>query len=257
MENILIEQSAECYTIVLNRPDKRNALDEKTMDELLLAFDRYERYKPAAVVLLRAEGSDFCAGADLQWMKRTSQMSHSELKLQNRKLQQVFTRWFDIPALTMVHARGNVMGGGIGLLAATDVVLAEPGTRFCFSEVKLGLIPATIAPFVLQRVSRAFARKYMLSALDFNAREALNFGLIDYVGELQEIEDEILKISQQCQKNEPQAMALTKKLVNDMAFDRLNEPLADFTVDLLARVRQSDAAQQRIGRFFEKRKLGL
>lgn len=250
-QNILVAIADEKATITFNRPQKRNAIDERTMDELLHLLKELQDNPEIRVAVLRGNGKDFCAGADLDWMRTTQNMDESLLQKQNMKLQKVFTLWHDLPCLTIACVHGNVVGGALGLVAASNIVISRPGAMFRFSEVTLGLMPATIAPFVLQRTIHSQLRNAMITAMPFNSEQASNFGLVDHVAD-EVKESELLKeLDTAIRKTEPNAVAQTKKLTNDILLNRITEPLDEYTTLLLARVRRSEAASQRIARFFE------
>lgn len=249
--NVQLNISNERAIITFNRPQKRNAINEQTMDELLHILKELEANSKVRIAILRGNGKDFSAGADLDWMRDTQLMDETRLQEQNMKLQKVFAMWHDLPCITMASVHGNVVGGAIGLVAGSNIVVSRPSALFRFSEVTLGLMPATIAPFVLQRTSHSQIRNAMLTALPFNSDRALEFGLVDLVAD--EIkESEMLKeLTDAALKTEPKAVAQTKKLINDIVLNRITEPIDEYTTLLLARVRKSKAAAQRIARFFE------
>jgi methylglutaconyl-CoA hydratase len=239
------------FTLILNRPEKRNAMNEQTMDELLGAMEQIPQNGSVRMVVLKARGKDFCAGADLDWMRNTQQMEVDQLQQQNMKLQRVFQTWFDLPMFTVSVAHGNVVGGALGIVAASDLVLAFPGSRFRFSEVTLGLIPATIAPFVLQRTQSRLIRNAMLTAVSFDSLEALNAGLVDKIINPDHQQPLLSDYLEALNKTESVAVGKTKNLLNDLIFNRIDEPLDQHTTRLLAQVRKSDTAAARIKAFFE------
>lgn len=240
------------FRITLNREQKRNAISEQTMDELLDALSAFPAEGKVPVAVLTANGNDFCAGADLDWMRSTQGLTVDELQKQNAKLEKVFRLWYDLPAFTIVVVQGNIVGGGIGLVAASDLVVARPSAMFRFSELNLGLIPATIAPYVLQRTSSRFIRNAMLTAKPFDAAEALKHELVDLVADTslaKTIVDEHIGL---IMNNETAAMAKCKQLLNDLVLNRVQGDRAEYTTRLLAEVRKSDAAARRIELFFNK-----
>ncbi len=250
-KNILTHFDQGVFTITLNREHKRNAIDEQTMDELQDVLTNFPVDEGARLAVIRGKGKDFCAGADLDWMRTTQGMDEQQLSLQNMKLQKVFELWFDLPVFTIAIIHGNVVGGAIGLVASSDMVVASAETRFRFSEVTLGLVPATIAPFVLQRTRSRFVRNAMLTAMTFRTDKALEHGLVDRVidyGQEQSIIDDCLEA---LNKTSAGAVSETKKLCNDLIFNRIDEPLDTYTTALLAKVRKTEAAAQRIEGFFQ------
>lgn len=248
-ENIKVEKQPSVLSITLDRPSKRNAINEQTMDELLHVLSSIQEADTFRMAVLRGNGDDFSAGADLQWMRTTQQMGTDELQQQNMKLQKVFELWFDLPVFTLAILQGNVVGGAIGLAAASDMVVCHPNARFRFSEVTLGLMPATISPFVWQRTQSRFIRNAMLTAEPFDALMAVQYGLADRISE--HPEDIINKQLAMLEKAEPHAVAKTKKLWNDLTFHRIEQPLDLYTTRLLAQVRKSEAASKRIAAFFQ------
>ncbi|MFW5707542.1 MAG: enoyl-CoA hydratase/isomerase family protein [Bacteroidota bacterium] len=250
-KNIQVELEENVFTLTLNRPQKRNAIDEATMDELLDALKAFGIRKDISLAVLRGAGTDFCAGADLDWMRSTQGMTIEQLASQNMKLQKVFNLWFDLPAFTIAVIQGNIVGGGLGLVASSDLVVAQPGSMFRFSEVTLGLMPATIAPFVLQRTQSRFIRNAMLTALPFAADEALQHGLIDIVADKTLEKDVLERYTKALNKTAREAVSKTKKLSNDLIFNRIKEPMDEYTANLLAEVRKSEGAEKRIAAFFK------
>jgi len=249
--NIEAELSNGMLLLTLSRVEKRNAIDEHTMDELLDLLSNFPGNGTLKMAVLRGRGKDFCAGADLDWMRNTQQMDVQALQKQNMKLQKIFQLWFDLPAFTIALVHGNVVGGGIGLVAASDFVSVRPGATFRFSEVALGLIPATIAPFVLNRTQSRFIRNAMLTAESFSDEQALANGLADVVTE-EGKEDVLLNhFKSLLNKTETIAVSNVKKLANDLAFNRIEEPIDVYTTRLLAEVRKSEAASKRIEAFFK------
>jgi methylglutaconyl-CoA hydratase len=240
------------FSLTLNREEKRNAINEQTMDELQDAIGNIPQEKDVVVAILQARGNDFCAGADLDWMRTTQQMTVDQLQQQNTKLQKVFELWHDLPVFTVALIHGNVVGGAIGLVAASDLVIARPDTVFRFSEVSLGLIPATIAPYVLQRSGKRFIRNAMLTTMPFNANEAKENQLVDVIADKELMKDITEEYISFLKKNEPNAVARCKQLLNDLVLNRVHEPIAQHTTRLLAEVRKSEAASQRIEKFFKK-----
>lgn len=250
-QNIQVSVDDGVLTITLNREHKRNAFDEQTMDELQSLLKDPKNREGVTLAVLKANGKDFCAGADLEWMRSSQNLQLEELTQQNLKLQQCFQLWFDMPVFTIAIVQGNVIGGGLGLMAAADLVIANPGARFRFSEVNLGLIPATIAPFVLQRSKSRFIRNAMLTAETFDSDTALTHGLVDRVIDKSLVQDIILEYKSTMKTIEPFALSQCKKLVNDINHHRIEGPVDIYTAQLLAQMRKSDAALARIESFFK------
>lgn len=249
-QNIQVTTHQGLYTLTLAREDKRNAIDEQTMDELLWALQNFPAEESIKMAIINARGKDFCAGADLDWMRNTQQMNEKQLQQQNMKLQKVFELWHDLPVFTVAVSHGNVVGGGMGIVAASDLVIANPDTKFRFSEVTLGLLPATIAPFVLQRTSSRFIRNAMLTGMSFDTHSALQYGLVDVIADNTIVQVMLNEYQQALNKTEHGAVAKTKKLLNDIMLKRIDGPMDVYTTQLLAQARKSQAATDRISAFF-------
>ena len=249
--NIQVTVENGIFSLVFAREKKRNAINEQTMDELLEALKAFPADSSVKIALLKGKGRDFCAGADLDWMRNTQQMDEQALQQQNMKLQKVFELWHNLPVLTICQVHGNVVGGALGLMAASDLVIARPESKFRFSEVTLGLMPATIAPFVLQRTASRFVRNAMFTAMEFRTDMAFEHGLVDVIAD-QSLQQSIIDdYVEAMNKTEPGAVAKTKKLCNDLVFNKINEPIDEYTTALLASVRKSDETARRIAHFFE------
>ncbi len=239
------------FTLTLAREHKRNAIDEQTMDELLDALQHFSTGEETIMAVLQARGKDFSAGADLDWMRNTQQMEVEAIQQQNMKLHNVFQLWYDLPVFTVANLTGNVVGGAIGLAAASDLVIAHPVAKFRFSEVSLGLIPAIIAPFVLKRTQSRFVKNAMLTAIPFTAQQAYESRLVDWVADEASAPEILNKYREALQNNEPYAVGAAKKLINDLQDNRIQGPMDVYTTRLLAEVRKSEAASKRISQFFK------
>jgi methylglutaconyl-CoA hydratase len=236
------------FYLTLAREHKRNAMDETTMDELTDVIRIIGEDSSLRAVVLNAKGQDFCAGADLDWMRNTGSLDSGELQHQNLKLQKIFENWYYLPVFTITLVHGKAFGGGLGLIAASDLVIAHPETIFRFPEVTLGLLPATIMPFILQRTSSRFIRNAMLTAMPFDAYKALEHGMVDLVGDQQT--QTINLYLEYLNKTQTGAVGKTKSLMNDLRLNRINTHLGLHTAQMLAQARLSEDTQNRIAHFF-------
>jgi methylglutaconyl-CoA hydratase len=250
-KNILVSSHNGVFELTLNREHKRNAIDEQTMDELVNVLQNQENFANVHLAVLRAKGKDFCAGADLDWMRSTGNLGEEDLVAQNLKLQRCFQLWFDLPVFTIAHVHGNVIGGGLGLMACSDLVISGPSASFRFSEVTLGLVPAIIAPFVLQRTQNRLVRNAMITAMPMDANQALKEGLIDIIADSSKADELVSEYAKATSAGEKNAVAQCKKLINDLQHNRINEPLDIYTTRLLARMRKSESASGRMENFFK------
>ena len=250
MSPLKISYSSDSITVSLNRPEKRNALDLELMSELTDFFiDLKENLKSFKYILLEGEGKSFCAGADLSWMKNMAQYSYEENLEDSKVLFNLFNSIYSCPLPVIVKAHGHVFGGGLGLLAAADLVVAEENTKFCFSEVKLGLAPAVISSFVVSKCNLAQAEFFMLSAEVFNEQQALNMGLVNTVFE----KERFKKITASLESSSQEALVATKKLLKEQ---RLLKPtdFKDQTISVISKLRVSDEAQNRMNAFLSKQR---
>jgi methylglutaconyl-CoA hydratase len=242
--------------VTINRPDRRNAFDAPTIAALYEAFETLQGADHVRVVFIRGAGGTFSAGADLGWMADAAQWSESDNRDDAMGLARMLKALHDVPALTVAVAEGAAMGGGAGIVAACDMAVAVKGTRFAFSEVKLGLIPATIAPYVVEAIGARRARQLFLTANIFDADYAAHAGLIDMVLPEGSVEEFISMLTDSLTANAPGAMGDAKRLVNDVAGQKIDHGLMEDTAKRIARARVSEEGQEGVRAFLEKRKPG-
>lgn len=239
--------------VALNRPEVRNALNAMMIRELTEAIDWLDAREDIHVIEICGNGKSFCAGADLNYMKDIAKYGYAQNLDDANKLSKLFkTIYFcNTPVIALVH--GHVIGGGNGIIAACDVVLAETDTVFAFSEVKLGLTPATISPFVIARCGETMARDTMLSGRKFTAQEALKFNLVNYVGTMEELNKRLDFYTEQYLSASPAAIRDCKQLIRAVAGH--DDPYSDvfnLTSALIAKERMGADAQERMKKFLEK-----
>ncbi|WP_292080835.1 MULTISPECIES: enoyl-CoA hydratase-related protein [Brevundimonas] len=240
--------------VTINRPAKKNAFDAATIAALHEAFETLHGADRVRAVFIRGAGGTFSAGADLNWMRDAAGWSESDNREDAMGLAKMLKALHDIPALTVAVVEGNAMGGGAGIVAACDMAVAVEGARFAFSEVKLGLIPATIAPYVIEAVGARRARQLFLTANAFDADYAAHAGLIDLVLPEGSVDEFISMLSDSLTNNAPGAMGEAKRLVNDIAHHKIDNGLMDETAKRIARARVSDEGREGVAAFLEKRK---
>lgn len=240
--------------VTINRPAKRNAFDAATIAALYEAFETLHGADKVRVVFVRGAGGTFSAGADLSWMRDAADWSESENRDDAMGLAKMLKALHDVPALTCAIVEGSAMGGGAGIVAACDMAVAVEGSRFAFSEVKLGLIPATIAPYVIEAVGARRARQLFLTANIFDADYAAHAGLVDLVLPEGSVEEFISMLSDSLTANAPGAMGDAKRLVNDIANHKLDNGLIEDTAKRIARARVSAEGQEGVRAFLDKRK---
>lgn len=232
--------------LTLNRPHVRNALNEALISALQNQLNSWQQNEACRVLVIQGAGKSFCAGADLHWMQKMIHFTYEENVKEAQTLARLLETLarFPIPTVAMVH--GHVYGGALGLIAATDIVLAAPDTQFCFSEVKLGLIPAVISPYVLEAMGKRAAMPLMLTGAPFSSEQAVSSGLVHQIGNpdvlLEETLYQLLQVS-------PNAQRGLKKLVHGMPSMRENQMA--YTSEQLAKIRISSDAQQRLKAFLK------
>lgn len=239
-------------TLTLNRPERNNAFDDRLIEALIETLDLIERDDSVRVLLLRASGKHFCAGADLNWMQRMADFSDDENRADALQLANLLDRLNRLPKPVVVVVQGAAIGGGVGLVACCDIALAYDEAVFSLAEVRLGLVPATIGPYVIHAIGASAARRFMLSAERFDAREALRLGLVHEVGPAAEIEILLRSTLDALLHGAPEAQAAAKQLIARVA--PLDDALIEATADIIAERRASDEGREGVKAFFEKRK---
>ena len=237
----------------LGRPEVHNAMNSEMIGELTKAFKRPMSEKGIRVVHLSGEGKSFCAGADLHYMKSMAGFSLEENRADSVLLFEMFEAVQKCPVPVVAHLHGSVMGGASGLAAACDYVAAESGTKFCFSEVKLGLVPAVISPFVLKKMEGALARELMLTARLFESEEAQRGHLVQFVGSGDSCKEHLDHLIKRVLKAGPEAVRETKKLLNFVEEGSSWNDVKQETTKVIAERRVSPEGQEGISAFFEKR----
>lgn len=246
--------SSGIATITLNRPDVHNALDENTVNLLLKYLLELEENAAVRAVVLSSSGNNFCAGADLNWMQNSDKQLTEGKDPVAQKLAELMSTLHNLykPTIALVH--GAVYGGGAGLVACCDIALASRSAHFCFSEVRLGLIPAVISPYVVRAIGERTALRYFLTAEHFDAAEAYRIGLVHEVTSEDTLEANVNKITDMLIAGGPFALTRTKKLLDDVAIVPLDNSIILKTTEWIADVLQTPEAQEGMKAFLQKRK---
>ncbi len=239
-------------TVTLNRPEKRNAFDSYIIAELTIIFKHASQSNYRALVL-SSTGKSFSAGADLQWMKQMVNYNHTENLADANALALMLKTLNTLPMPTIARVQGAVFGGAVGLVSCCDMAIASDDARFCLSEVKIGLIPATISPYVIAAIGQRASRRYFLSAEVFSAETASDLGLIASVVTNDELDAEIERWITQVLQNSPAAITLAKELIFDVDNAPLNDELIADTSQRIAAIRVSAEGQEGLNAFLEKR----
>lgn len=239
--------------LTLNRPELHNAFDDALIAALTAELKRLGEDPAVRVVVLAAGGKSFSAGADLAWMRRMADYTAEENLADALALAELMRTLDTLPKPTVALVQGAAYGGGVGLVACCDIALATPRAAFCLSEVKLGLIPAVISPYVVAAIGPRAARRYFQSAELFGAAEAHRLGLVHEVVPEEELEAAGGRIVEALLKNGPRAMVAAKELVARVSRGPLDEETIRETAGRIARVRASAEGKEGVGAFLEKR----
>jgi methylglutaconyl-CoA hydratase len=256
MGQVLIERAGAVGTVWLNRPELHNAFDDALIRDLSAALDEVARDAGLRVILLAGKGKSFSSGGDLAWMKRMAGYSDAENEADARALADMLHRLDSLPKPTVALVQGVAMGGGVGLVAACDMALAAEGTMFALSEVKLGLIPAVISPYVIAAIGARAARRYFLTAERFDAATAAALGLISRIVPAESLLAEGAALAGVLAQNGPEALAETKALIAYVAGRPIDAELRAETARRIAHQRASAEGREGVAAFLEKRKPG-
>lgn len=240
--------------ITLNKPHIRNAFDSHLIEALTNTFESAGKDSNVLVILLSSSSENFSAGADLNWMKSMVNASYEENLYDAQKLELLMSTINTCTKPVVTKVCGAVYGGGVGLLACSDIVIAETNASFALSEVKLGLSPATIAPFVIDAIGARAARRLFLTGEVFTANHALTLGLVSEVVPSERLDKTIAGVIAKLLANGPKALTITKALITEVKENPRGQTLTDYTCKLIAKLRVSDEGQEGLSAFLEKRK---
>jgi methylglutaconyl-CoA hydratase len=255
-QTIELQHHDRIATVWLNRPDVRNAFNEIAIAEITQAFRELGFDDGIRAIVLAARGPAFCAGADLNWMKKMAGYTHAENLTDAAQLADMLRTIYQCPKPVVAKVQGDCYAGGMGLVAACDIAIAADAANFCLSEVKLGLIPATISPYVIKAMGENAARRYFLTAERFSAQQAHRIGFVHEVVTADALDAAVDGIVKALLAASPHAVKQAKRLVQDMAGMPLTDALAADTVARIADIRVSDEGRDGVQSFLEKRKPG-
>lgn len=254
MSNLLVEKKEGVARITLNRPEVRNAFDDALIASLKNCFSELEADKSTRVVVLAGNGPAFCAGADLNWMKRMAGYGYEENLADARSLADMLAALDRLPKPTIARVHGPAFAGGTGLVAACDIAIGTPQAKFCFSEAKLGLSPATISPYVMRAIGERAARRYFLTAEVFDAAEACRIGLLSACVSSNALDSSVQEVIKNLRAGGSEAHSKIKELIRAVAGRAVDAALVADTARRIAEIRVSPEGREGIASFLEKRK---
>ncbi|MDT7880826.1 MAG: enoyl-CoA hydratase-related protein [Candidatus Hydrothermia bacterium] len=244
-----ISKENDVLYIGLNRPESKNAFNEFLIEELTNAFSNLP--EDIICVVLYGEGDSFCAGADLDWMKRMGESSFEENRNSAYLMWKMYETIENCPYVLISKVHGYVLGGGMGLISCSDIVISDINAKFGWTEVRLGLVPAVVSTFSIRKINDSFARRYFLTGEIFDAKTAQKIGLVHEVLNPDEIENKLKEIIEILRKNGKNGMKLTKQLLLKLR-QRTEKDIIEFCIDTIAKARSEKEALERINKFLNK-----
>jgi methylglutaconyl-CoA hydratase len=255
-EVLCIRNQPGVVEVTLNRPEVHNAFNDAVIARLTGIFQELAADPAVRVILLCANGSSFSAGADLNWMKRMAGYTEAQNRDDALGLARMLRTLNELPKPTVAIVQGPAFAGGCGLVAACDIAIAVESAQFALTEVKLGLIPATIGPYVLAAIGARACRRFFLTAERFSAKQALDLGLVHALAPAEELRGVATDIVNRLLEAGPSALAESKRLIRDLAGRPVDDALMTDTAERIAAVRASAEGRDGVGSFLEKRKPG-
>jgi methylglutaconyl-CoA hydratase len=253
LQTILYKVENKIAKVTFNRPEIHNAFNDTMIKELSIVFDDIAKNSDIRVVVLTGKGKSFCAGADLNWMKRVKDYSYEDNLKESLDLAEMLYKIYSSPRPTIARVNGTAIGGGTGLVAVCDIAIASTKAKFSFSEVKLGLIPACISPYVIKKCGEGKCREFFLTGERLTTEKAFNAGLVNAVVELEEIDKYVDELVSKLISSGPEAIKNCKELLRNVAEMSLEEA-KKYTAEVIAKLRISNEGQEGMNAFLEKRR---
>jgi methylglutaconyl-CoA hydratase len=252
---ILYEVKNRIATITLNRPEKRNALNDEMVHQLKTALIKAEQNEKVKVIILKAIGETFCAGADLAYLKKLNNFTYQENLADSMQLKEMFRQIYTMPKVVIAQVEGHAIAGGAGLATVCDIVFAVPEAKFGFTEVKIGFVPAIVSIFAIRKFGESKTKELLLTGNLFNADEAKDIALVNFISDKKDIEKDVYKFAENLvQKTSANSLALTKNLIKQIQNKNLDEAL-NFAAELNAKARDSEDCKKGISAFLNKEKI--
>lgn len=254
-ESVVIEVDNGVGIVTLNRPEQHNAFDDVLVGELTVALQGMEADPGVRVIVLSSTGESFCAGADLKWMRRAAAYSEQENVRDAKTMGNLFRTLNELPKPTIARVQGPAYGGGVGMVACCDIAIATFDAQFAFSEVRMGIIPGVISPYVINAIGERRARRYMLTGERFSASEAYRIGLLhEIVPTDEELDNAIGEVIDDVLAGSPQAHDQCKSLIRAVNGKPVTDQLIEETSRRIARARAGEEGREGIAAFLENRR---
>lgn len=240
--------------MVLNRPEVHNAFNGELIENILEALEAAADNQTVRSLVLTGSGANFCAGGDINYMRSLGSNSFEENKEDALQMAYLMQALNEFPKPTIARVNGNAFGGGVGLLCCCDMAFGTENTKICLSEVKIGMVPATIGPYVLKAIGVRNAHRLMLTAEVMQGQAAVDQQLLTALFKEEEFDQQIQSIVKKISNNAPEALNITKALLLNLAYQPINEGVIDYTAEVIANVRASQEGKEGLAAFLEKRK---
>jgi methylglutaconyl-CoA hydratase len=252
-DSIELSKDNGVATVTLNRPEKHNAFDDSVIGQMTEAFEHIEHDDSIRLMVLASSGKSFSAGADLAWMKRMAGYSYDENLRDARALANMLKTLNNLSKPSIARVQGATFGGAVGLVSCCDIAIASSKASFCLSEVKIGLIPATISPYVVAAIGSRAARRLFITAERFNAERAFALNLVSEVCDPEQLDARLSELSEIILANSPAAVSAAKQLVLDISGASIDDDLIEDTSKRIAAIRTSKEGQEGLTAFLDKR----
>ena len=253
MSNLTVTIEAQRATVTLTRPELRNAFNDEVIAELTQAFTELGAREDLRAIVLAAEGPAFCAGADLNWMRRMADYDRAQNLADAARLAEMLRVIHACPKPVVTRVQGDVYAGGMGLVACSDIAISADSAHYCLSETRLGLLPATISPYVMRAMGPRAAQRYCLSAERFDAAEALRIGFVHEVVPAERLDERVDAVVKALVSASPAAVRACKRLLHDVGQREVDAALIASTVEAIADVRASEEGREGVQAFLQKR----
>lgn len=240
--------------LIMNRPKVHNAFNGEQIKDITQALEKAAENEAVKVVVLTGAGKNFCAGGDIQYMKTIGEKDFGENKVEALNMALLMNTLYEFPKPTIARVNGAAYGGGVGLVCCCDMAFGTTNTKICLSEVIIGMVPATIGPYIIRAIGPRNAHRLMLSAEVMQGQQAVDCGYLSALFEEDQWDEKINSLAKQITQHAPEALKISKALLLNLAHQPIEEGLIDYTADVIANVRESKEGKEGLQAFLEKRK---